>query len=133
MATTVYSFFNVPVVDSEIPARDGHCYARCVNTWTSEGYQQHAAFVPALAGAAGGVGAARAGWDVGDGSVGFGDAVVDGDDSASLALLEPASRWGLSAPETTMESLALSGRKVAVEHAATVDQLAAWLVHLHGS
>jgi alkylation response protein AidB-like acyl-CoA dehydrogenase len=61
---------------------------------------------------------------IGGAAVRFATELVDGDDSASLALLEPASRWGLSAPETTMESLGLSGRKVAVEHAATVDQLA---------
>ena len=54
----------------------------------------------------------------------FATDLADGDDSASLALLEPASGWGLRAPETTIESLALSGRKVAVEHAGAVDQLA---------
>ena len=60
---------------------------------------------------------------IGSASVRFATELADGDDSASLALLEPASGWGLSASETTIEPLALSGRKVAVEHAAVVDQL----------
>jgi alkylation response protein AidB-like acyl-CoA dehydrogenase len=61
---------------------------------------------------------------IGSAAVRFATDLLDGDGSATLALLEPASGWGLSAPQTTIESLALNGRKVAVEHAGAVDQLA---------
>src|SRR4051794_661894 len=61
---------------------------------------------------------------IGSAAVRFATDLVDGDDSASLALLEPASGWGLGAVDTTIESSTLGGRKVAVEHAAAVDQLA---------
>jgi alkylation response protein AidB-like acyl-CoA dehydrogenase len=60
---------------------------------------------------------------IGSAAVRFATELVDGDDSASLALLEPGAGWGLGGADTTIASLALSGRKVAVEHAATVDQL----------
>src|SRR3954468_21043815 len=61
---------------------------------------------------------------IGSAALRFATELADGDDSASLALLEPASGWGLRGADTTIESLALSGRKVAVEHAGAVDKLA---------
>jgi hypothetical protein len=45
-----------------------------------------------------------------------------GDDAIALAVLEPGSSWG-AAPACTVAS-AVSGRKVAVEHAAAVSRLA---------
>src|SRR3954454_7577195 len=61
---------------------------------------------------------------IGSAAVRFATELLNGDDSATLALLEPASGWGLGAADTTIESLTLNGRKVAVEHAGAVDQLA---------
>src|SRR5215212_10314563 len=41
---------------------------------------------------------------IGSAAVRFATELVDGDDSAGLALLEPGAGWGLSVPETTIES-----------------------------
>jgi len=47
-----------------------------------------------------------------------------GDGSVAVALLEPGSGWGLSVPQTTIESLVLNGRKAGVEHVGEVAHLA---------
>jgi alkylation response protein AidB-like acyl-CoA dehydrogenase len=47
-----------------------------------------------------------------------------GDGSVAVALLEPGSGWGLSAPQTTIESRVLNGRKAGVEHVGAVDHMA---------
>jgi alkylation response protein AidB-like acyl-CoA dehydrogenase len=56
-------------------------------------------------------------------STGFAD-LAAGEDAVGAALLEPGSSWDLSAPRTTIESLALNGRKVGVEHVDAVQRLA---------
>ena len=47
-----------------------------------------------------------------------------GEDAVALAVLEPGSGWGSTAAATVVESHAVTGHKVAVEHAASVDRLA---------
>jgi alkylation response protein AidB-like acyl-CoA dehydrogenase len=54
--------------------------------------------------------------------------LAGGEDAVALALLEPGSGWGSAAPSTTIDAAAtgavLNGRKVGVEHAEAVEQLA---------
>ena len=50
--------------------------------------------------------------------------LVPGDDSVSVALLEPGRGWSVTGTQTTLEPGGLRGRKVAVEHAESVDRLA---------
>ena len=47
-----------------------------------------------------------------------------GDGSVAVALLEPGSGWGLSAPQTTIDLLVVNGRKAGVEHVGAVEHLA---------
>jgi alkylation response protein AidB-like acyl-CoA dehydrogenase len=47
-----------------------------------------------------------------------------GEDAVALALLEPGAGWALGAPQTTLASGALNGRKAAVEHAGAAQRLA---------
>jgi alkylation response protein AidB-like acyl-CoA dehydrogenase len=54
--------------------------------------------------------------------------LAGGEDAVALALLEPGSGWGSATSSTTIDATAarkvLNGRKVAVEHAEAVEQLA---------
>ena len=50
--------------------------------------------------------------------------LVPGDDSVSVALLEPGRGWSVTGMETTLGPGGLRGHKVAVEHAEAVDRLA---------
>ena len=50
--------------------------------------------------------------------------LVPGDDSVSVALLEPGRGWSVTGTQTTLGPGGLRGRKVAVEHAESVDRLA---------
>lgn len=50
--------------------------------------------------------------------------LVEGDDAVSVALLEPGRGWGVSSVQTALGPDGLHGRKVAVEHADSVDRLA---------
>ena len=50
--------------------------------------------------------------------------LVAGDDSVSVALLEPGRGWSVTGTETTLGPGGLRGHKVAVEHAEAVDRLA---------
>jgi alkylation response protein AidB-like acyl-CoA dehydrogenase len=54
--------------------------------------------------------------------------LAGGEDAVALALLEPGSGWGSAIPSTTIDAAAagavLNGRKVGVEHAEAVEQLA---------
>ena len=46
------------------------------------------------------------------------------DDAVAVALLEPGAGWGSTSPQTTIDALALNGRKAGVEHATAVGRLA---------
>jgi alkylation response protein AidB-like acyl-CoA dehydrogenase len=50
--------------------------------------------------------------------------LVQGDDAVSVALLEPGRGWAVSGVQTALGLDGLHGRKVAVEHADSVDRLA---------
>ena len=50
--------------------------------------------------------------------------LVPGDDSVSVALLEPGRGWSVTGLKTTLGPRGLRGHKVAVEHAESVDRLA---------
>jgi alkylation response protein AidB-like acyl-CoA dehydrogenase len=50
--------------------------------------------------------------------------LVEGDDAVSVALLEPGRGWAVSGVQTALGLDGLHGRKVAVEHADSVDRLA---------
>ena len=54
---------------------------------------------------------------------GFGE-LADGTDAVAPALLEPGCGWDLDTPRTTIDALALTGRKAAVEHADATQRLA---------
>jgi alkylation response protein AidB-like acyl-CoA dehydrogenase len=61
---------------------------------------------------------------IGSAAVRFATDLLDGDGSVAIGLLEPGSGWRLSAPQTTIESLVLNGRKAGVEHLGAVDHVA---------
>ena len=50
--------------------------------------------------------------------------LLEGDESAAIALLEPGGGWSADAVQTELVDGALRGRKVAVEHGGAVDRLA---------
>jgi alkylation response protein AidB-like acyl-CoA dehydrogenase len=49
---------------------------------------------------------------------------LEGEDPVALALLEPGGGWTLEGPRSALEGGRLTGRKVAVEHAASATSLA---------
>jgi alkylation response protein AidB-like acyl-CoA dehydrogenase len=61
---------------------------------------------------------------VGSAAVRFATGATGGSETDAVALLEPGGGWSLSSVRSTVAGGTLDGRKVAVEHGATVDRLA---------